>query len=83
MQYSCGYFETPSAGLDEAQLAKKRHIAAKLALSPGQTVLDIGCGWGGMALYLAGLCQTISSTLPPCPWRIASLFGAARGLSDR
>jgi cyclopropane-fatty-acyl-phospholipid synthase len=51
-QYSCGYF-TDGANLSEAQLAKKRHIAAKLALEPGQTVLDIGCGWGGLALYLA------------------------------
>jgi len=53
-QYSCAYFERPDQTLDEAQLAKKRHIAAKLNINrPGQTVLDIGCGWGGMALYLA------------------------------
>lgn len=53
MQYSCAYFERPDMSLEEAQAAKKRHIAAKLALSPGQTVLDIGSGWGGMGLYLA------------------------------
>jgi cyclopropane-fatty-acyl-phospholipid synthase len=53
-QYSCAYFETPDADLEEAQLAKKRHIAAKMAMTrPGLSVLDIGCGWGGMALYLA------------------------------
>jgi cyclopropane-fatty-acyl-phospholipid synthase len=53
-QYSCAYFETPEQSLDDAQLAKKRHIAAKLLLdAPDQRVLDIGCGWGGMALYLA------------------------------
>ncbi len=52
-QYSCAYFETPDATLEEAQLAKKRHIVSKMHLKPGQTVLDIGCGWGGMALYLA------------------------------
>ena len=52
-QYSCAYFERPDASLEEAQLAKKRHIAAKLAIEPGHNVLDIGCGWGGMALYLA------------------------------
>ncbi|PHR92149.1 MAG: SAM-dependent methyltransferase [Robiginitomaculum sp.] len=53
MQYSCAYYEHPDATLEEAQLAKKRHIAAKLDLKPGQKVLDIGCGWGGMAMYLA------------------------------
>ena len=52
-QYSCGYFETPSTTLDDAQIAKKRHLAAKLRLAPGARVLDIGCGWGGLALYLA------------------------------
>jgi cyclopropane-fatty-acyl-phospholipid synthase len=51
-QYSCAYF-TDSADLDAAQLAKKRHLAAKLALEPGQRVLDIGSGWGGLAIYLA------------------------------
>jgi cyclopropane-fatty-acyl-phospholipid synthase len=53
LQYSCAYFERPDMTIEEAQLAKKRHIAAKLKMKPGQTVLDIGCGWGGMALYLA------------------------------
>jgi cyclopropane-fatty-acyl-phospholipid synthase len=53
MQYSCAYFERPDMTIEEAQLAKKRHIAAKLKMKPGETVLDIGCGWGGMALYLA------------------------------
>jgi cyclopropane-fatty-acyl-phospholipid synthase len=53
MQYSCAYFPHPDASLEEAQLAKKRHIAAKLAMRPGLRVLDIGSGWGGMGLYLA------------------------------
>ncbi len=53
-QYSCAYFPTGAETLEEAQIAKKRHIAAKLLLNrPGLTVLDIGCGWGGMALTLA------------------------------
>jgi cyclopropane-fatty-acyl-phospholipid synthase len=52
-QYSCAYFEAADQGLDEAQLAKKRHIAAKLLVEPGMRVLDIGSGWGGLALYLA------------------------------
>ena len=55
-QYSCAYFESPDASLDDAQLAKKRHLAAKLLVKPGATVLDIGCGWGGLALYLAETC---------------------------
>jgi cyclopropane-fatty-acyl-phospholipid synthase len=52
-QYSCAYFERPDQSLDDAQLAKKRHLAAKLRIAPGAKVLDIGCGWGGLALYLA------------------------------
>jgi cyclopropane-fatty-acyl-phospholipid synthase len=52
-QYSCAYFESPDQSLDDAQLAKKRHLAAKLRVRPGASVLDIGSGWGGLALYLA------------------------------
>jgi len=55
-QYSCGYFRSPSDDLETAQQAKKRHLAAKLFLSPGQRVLDIGSGWGGLAIYLAEMC---------------------------
>jgi len=53
LQYSCAYFERPDATLEDAQLAKKRHIAAKLDVRHGDSVLDIGCGWGGLGLYLA------------------------------
>src|SRR5437773_6372917 len=52
-QYSCAYFETPDTTLDDAQLAKKRHLAAKLLAGRGDRVLDIGSGWGGLGLYLA------------------------------
>jgi len=51
-QYSCAYFTDPANSLEQAQADKKAHIAAKLALAPGMRVLDIGCGWGGLALYL-------------------------------
>jgi cyclopropane-fatty-acyl-phospholipid synthase len=55
-QYSCAYFEMPNQSLDDAQLAKKRHLAAKLLIGKGHRVLDIGCGWGGLALYAAEFC---------------------------
>ena len=54
-QYSCAYFEHSGQTLDDAQRAKKRHIAAKLLVDEDVSVLDIGCGFGGMALYLAGV----------------------------
>ncbi len=52
-QYSCAYFEQGDEPLDVAQVAKMRHIAAKLLVEPGHQVLDIGCGWGGLSRYLA------------------------------
>lgn len=53
MNYSCGYFRSPHDSIEEAQQNKLRHIASKLDIRAGQKVLDIGCGWGGMAIYLA------------------------------
>jgi len=53
LQYSCAYFENGDESLEVAQEKKKRHLASKLKLENGQRILDIGCGWGGMALYLA------------------------------
>ena len=53
LQYSCAYFQTGAETLDEAQMKKRRHLAAKLCLEPGARVLDIGSGWGGLALDLA------------------------------
>lgn len=53
MQYSCAYYAEPGITLDQAQRAKKRHLISKLLLEPEQRVLDIGCGWGGLALEIA------------------------------
>jgi cyclopropane-fatty-acyl-phospholipid synthase len=53
MVYSCAYFETPDAGLDDAQQAKLEHICRKLSLEPDESFLDIGCGWGALVIYAA------------------------------
>jgi cyclopropane-fatty-acyl-phospholipid synthase len=84
-QYSCAYFYDSSDDLDTAQLNKKRHIAAKLLIRPGQRVLDIGAGWGGLALYLAGECgaDVTGLTLSAEQHKAAVLRAAAAGLSDR
>lgn len=53
MQYTCAYFPTPSATLEEAQTAKMEHVCKKLMLKPGETVVEAGCGWGTLALHMA------------------------------
>lgn len=53
MQYTCAYYETPALNLEQAQLAKLEHTCRKLRLKPGMTVVEAGCGWGGLALYMA------------------------------
>ena len=85
-QYSCAYFETGDATLDEAQLAKKRHIASKLYLEkPGMKTLDIGCGWGGLGLYLARHldCDVTGVTLSDEQLAIANRRAQEEGLSER
>jgi cyclopropane-fatty-acyl-phospholipid synthase len=84
-QYSCAYFQSPEDDLDTAQAKKKRHIAAKLLLRPGQKVLDIGSGWGGLALYLASECgaEVTGLTLSQEQLKVAQRRAAAAGLSDR
>src|SRR6266508_1530932 len=84
-QYSCAYFETPGQTLDDAQLAKKRHLAAKLLIEHGSSVLDIGSGWGGLALYLAETsgAQATGITLSEEQLAFARGRAAERELADR
>ncbi len=85
MQYSCAYWPRADMTLEEAQAAKKAHIAAKLALARGQRVLDIGCGWGGMAITLAKLAdvEVLGITLSQEQLALASERAAAAGVADR
>jgi len=86
LQYSCGYFPRGDETIDEAQAAKKRHIAAKLLLNrPGLEVLDIGCGWGGMALTLAKDygARVTGITLSSEQFAEARRRAATAGLADR
>jgi cyclopropane-fatty-acyl-phospholipid synthase len=84
-QYSCAYFADPSMTLEQAQAAKKHHIAGKLLLRPGMRVLDIGCGWGGMALTLAqdyGV-DVVGVTLSTEQHKVATERAKAAGLSEQ
>jgi cyclopropane-fatty-acyl-phospholipid synthase len=85
LQYSCAYFTDPANGLEQAQADKKAHIAAKLFLKPGQKVLDIGCGWGGMALYLHRHfdVDVLGVTLSEEQLKLARERAAAAGVADR
>ncbi|SFS05044.1 SAM-dependent methyltransferase [Sphingomonas jatrophae] len=84
-QYSCAYFTDPSVGLEQAQLDKKAHIAAKLNLKPGLKVLDIGCGWGGMALYLNRVADVdvLGITLSEEQLKVARRRAEEAGVADR
>jgi cyclopropane-fatty-acyl-phospholipid synthase len=87
-QYSCAYWPDAenAAGitLEQSQIDKKAHIAAKLALSPGQKVLDIGCGWGGMALYLHQTCgvDVLGVTLSEEQLKVARQRAIDAGVAD-
>ncbi|MGJ8570528.1 MAG: class I SAM-dependent methyltransferase [Hoeflea sp.] len=85
MQYSCAYFPDGTATIEEAQTLKKRHIAAKLDLKAGQQVLDIGCGWGGLALYLAHVAdvEVLGVTLSERQLAVARRRADILGVSDR
>lgn len=84
-QYSCAYWTDPANSLEQAQADKLAHIAAKLHLSAGQKVLDIGCGWGGMALYLNRTCDVdvLGITLSEEQLKVARERAVAAGVSDR
>src|SRR6516225_4072323 len=84
-QYSCAYFRDGDRDIETAQLDKKRHLAAKLLIRPGQRVLDIGSGWGGLALYLATECgaEVTGLTLSIEQHKVATARAAAAGLADR
>lgn len=85
MQYSCAYFRSSTDTLEQAQEAKKRHIAAKLLLRDGQTVLDIGSGWGGLALTLARIAEVevLGITLSEEQLAVARRRAAEAGLDHR
>lgn len=85
MLYSCAYFSSPEDTLEQAQQNKLRHIAAKLDLKPGQRILDIGCGWGGMALYLAAVADVtvVGVTLSTEQLALAREQAKLRGLDNR
>src|ERR1700761_4526086 len=82
-QYSCAYFETPDQTLDDAQLAKKRHLAAKLLIDPGDRLLDIGSGWGGLGLYLAEMtgADITGITLSTEQWQASNAAVAQKHLA--
>jgi cyclopropane-fatty-acyl-phospholipid synthase len=84
-QYSCAYFEDAQQSLEDAQLAKKRHLAAKLQIKPGMKVLDIGSGWGGLGLYLAEVCgaEVTGVTLSEEQYRLANERARQRGVGDQ
>jgi cyclopropane-fatty-acyl-phospholipid synthase len=84
-QYSCAYFEYPGQSLDEAQVAKKRHLASKLLAKDGAKTLDIGCGFGGLGLYLAGVAgaDVTGVTLSEEQFAVATARAHETGLADR
>ncbi|MEM9845256.1 MAG: cyclopropane-fatty-acyl-phospholipid synthase family protein [Pseudomonadota bacterium] len=84
-QYSCAYFEHPGMPLDDAQNAKKHHIARKLLIQPGMRILDIGCGWGGLGLTLAKDygANVLGVTLSEEQHKVAVARASEAGLADR
>ncbi|OYW44403.1 MAG: SAM-dependent methyltransferase [Sphingomonadales bacterium 32-68-7] len=84
-QYTMGYHRAPDVSLEQAQLDKKAHIAAKMYLKPGMKVLDIGCGWGGLALYLHKHygCEVLGVALAPDQIAFCKERAKAEGVDDK
>ena len=85
LQYSCAYFTNPGDSLEQAQLNKKKRVAAKLRLEPGMRVLDIGSGFGGLALHLATAhdVDVLGLTLSEEQWRVSQDRAKAAGLEKK
>ncbi len=84
-QYTMAYYRDPSNSLEQAQLDKKAHIAGKLHLKPGMKVLDIGCGWGGLAMYLHRHygCEVLGVALAEDQIAFCKERAAAEGVADK
>ncbi len=85
MQYSCAYFHNPNISLEQAQKDKKEHIIRKLQIDKNMSVLDIGCGWGGMAIEIAKStgAKVKGITLSENQFKTASERAQKEGLSDK
>jgi len=83
-QYTMGYYRDTSNSLEKAQLDKKAHIAAKMFIKPGMKLLDIGCGWGGFALYLHRHygCEVLGVALAPDQIAFCKERAKAEGVED-
>src|SRR5687767_7015183 len=85
LQYSCAYFTSKGQSLEDAQSNKKKRVAAKLLLEPGMRVLDIGSGFGGLALHLARAwdVEVVGLTLSEEQWRVSQDRARAAGLGNK
>ena len=86
MQYTCAYYTDPAMGLEQAQAAKLHHVCRKLQLKPGDTVVEAGCGWGGLARFMAthyGVTGPGLSISPASRWRSPPTWHSGKGCPAR